>query len=146
MIEKAEKGILSKRLERDDINGLITIHVVFQTPTRNNGISVRTYTQSDARRWLEKGGLKIEHCVAGGRVSNRNSKAAAERQTGSWTFKLWVEPEVPVVKPKPARKAKVVAFKESTSKNQNEFEGLNFDGGSTQVKKTAPRRKSQKRK
>jgi hypothetical protein len=147
MIEKIEKGILSKRLERDEVNGLVTIHVIFQTPTRNNEVAVRTYTERDAQRWLEDGGFKIESCVRGGRVNNRDPKSCSTRQSGSWTFKLWVEPEVPVVESTPARKAKVVAIRESTSTGQKEFEGLNFDGTAPQIKKTAVKRKiSRKRK
>jgi hypothetical protein len=146
MIEKVEKGILSKRVERDEVDGLVTIHVVFQTPTRNNEVTVRTYTERDARRWLENGGFKIESCVHGGRVNNRDPKSCSTRQVGSWTFKLWIEPEVPVAESTPVRKAKVVAIRESTSTDQKEFEGLNFDG-TTQIKKTAVKRKiSRKRK
>ena len=142
MIEKVEKGIASKRVRRNEAKGEITIVVVFQTPTRNNGIVKKIYTQTDARRRLEEGGIKVDSCSSGGRVSNRDSTNAGTNQTGSWTFKVWVEPEVPVVESVPARKAKVVAIKESTSTNKDEFEGLNFDGGTTQTKKASAKRKS----
>ena len=143
MIEKAETGIHSKKVERTDKTVKITVR--FVVPTRNNGVKPRVYTARDARRWLTDSDIKIGNCIHGARVSNLDHKQCATIQEGVWVFAVPVEePEPPAVKKKPARKAKVTNIKESVGKDQGEFEGLNYDGDSVEKKTKTTRSRKRK--
>ena len=150
MITKIEKEVHSKRVDRNEAKGTVTLFVEFHAPTRNNGIRNRRFDTSDAERWLTDGGVKVGKCLSGGRVRNNSMRAGASgRVVGEWTFEIYKEPEevkAPPAPAKPPTKAKVVSIKETVGKDTGEFDGLNFDGDTAEEPKTKPKRKTRKRK
>ena len=147
--------IIHKSIQKDDKKGTVTLSVVFRVAEKPRSRNIKTYNTSDARRWLEEGGVKVEGVIKSCTTSNYiGGQPAGTRPQGVWVFELHQEPKRNTPQKKKASKPKqTTEVKQAESATEaakiiaSEFDGLNYDGDSIEqptVKKTSKRKRKSK--
>lgn len=146
--------IIHKSIQKDDKKGTVTLSVVFRVAEKPRNRNIKTYNTSDARRWLEEGGIKVEGVIKSCTTSNYiGGQPAGTRPQGVWVFELYQEPKKSAPKKKTSKPKQAAKPKQADSVTEaakiiaSEFDGLNYDGDNIEqptVKKTSKRKRKSK--